>query len=449
MNVSIKIIPWNINCKYSIILNMTRRKILFLFSILLFFPLNAQKLIDTGGKAYSRTSVNTTVFRSNSVVSSGQYQYVAFYDEDCNLILGQRKLSRKKWTLAKTQYKGNCADAHNVISIMTDDEGYLHMSFDHHGNPLNYCRSLLPNSLKMGDKQAMTGTDENNVTYPEFYRLKNGNLLFVYRSGASGRGNMVMKTYNLKSRTWENLQSVLIDGQNKRNAYWQLFVDRKGTIHLSWVWRESPGVETNHDLCYARSMDNGKTWTKTNGENYNLPITAESAEYACRIPQNSELINQTSMSADSRGYPYIVTYWRNTDSKVPQFRVVWYDGNEWKQQQLTNRVTPFTLSGGGTKMIPVSRPRIVISPKNQIKVIYRDIERGNKVTVASTSNLNHGKWKLEDMTGFPVGAWEPTFDTELWRLKNKLNVFVVNAAQGDGEKSADLPAHPVYVLEIK
>lgn len=295
----------------------------------------------------------------------------------------------------------------------------------------------------------MTGKDEDKVTYPEFYRLKNGNLLFVYRSGASGRGNMVMKTYNLKSKTWENLHSVLIDGQNARNAYWQLFVDKNGTIHLSWVWRESPGVETNHDLCYARSMDNGKTWTKTNGETYTLPITAESAEYACRIPQNSELINQTSMSADSHGNPYIATYWRNKDSKVPQFRVVWYDGNEWKQQQVSKRVTPFTLSGGGTKMIPVSRPRIVINPKNQINVIYRDIERGNKVTVANTSDLSKGKWKLREMTDFSVGAWEPSFDTELWRLKHKLHVFVVNTAQGDGEKSADLPAQSVYILKIK
>ena len=152
----------------SINMNMKKLIISFLFSLFFLLPLNAQKLIDTGGRAYSRTSVNTTVFRSNSVVSSGQYQYVAFYDEDCNLVLGQRKLSGKKWTLKKTQYKGNCADAHNVISIMTDDEGYLHLSFDHHGNSLNYCRSLLPHSLEMGEKQAMTGADENNVTYPEF-----------------------------------------------------------------------------------------------------------------------------------------------------------------------------------------------------------------------------------------------------------------------------------------
>ncbi|HNX87478.1 MAG TPA: BNR repeat-containing protein [Paludibacteraceae bacterium] len=428
---------------------MSGRKLLFLFLIITVTAGKAQKLMDTGGMAYSRNSVNTTVFRSNSVVSSGKYQYIAFYDQDGFIVLGQRKITEKKWKFEKTRFTGNCADAHNVISIMADDDGYLHMSFDQHDRPLNYCRSLQPNSLKMGDKEQMTGNDENKVTYPEFYRLRNKNLLFVYRSGASGRGNMVMKTYNLKTKTWENMHSILIDGQNRRNAYWQLFVDHAGTIHLSWVWRESPGVETNHDLCYARSLDNGKTWEKSNGEKYTLPITAESAEYAWKIPQKSELINQTSMTADSNGNPYIATYWRDSTTQVPQFRVVWFDGNKWKQQQVTNRSTPFSLSGGGTKMIPVSRPRIVIDKKNQIKIIYRDAERDSKVTLASCSDINQGIWNFKDMTGFQVGAWEPTYDTELWRTKNRLQVFVINTAQGDGEKLTDLTAQPVYILNIK
>lgn len=427
---------------------MAKLKILFVFSLLLCSTLGAQQLIDTGAKAYSRTSVNTSIFRSNSVVSFGKFQYIAFYDPDGFVVLGQRKLSGKKWTLEKTPYKGNCADAHNVISIMADDDGYLHLSFDHHDSQLKYCKSLLPESLQMGELQAMTGTEENRVTYPEFYRLNDGNLLFVYRSGASGSGNLTMKRYTLKTKTWENLHSVLIDGQNERNAYWQLFVDKFGTIHLSWVWRESPGVETNHDLCYARSADNGKTWQKTTGETYTLPITAASAEYACLIPQKSELINQTSMSADKRGNPYIATYWRDAASKVPQFRVVWFDGKMWQQQQISNRTTPFSLSGGGTKMIPVSRPRIVIDKKNGIKVICRDAERGSKVSVATTKNINRGKWKWKDKTKFGVGAWEPTHDTELWRTKNQLHVFVVNTAQGDGEKTTEQSAQPVYLLKI-
>ncbi|MGG6549766.1 UNVERIFIED_CONTAM: BNR repeat-containing protein, partial [Prevotella sp. 15_C9] len=80
------------------------------------------------------------------------------------------------------------------------------------------------------------------------------------------------------------VQDVLIDGENKRNAYWQLYVDELGTIHLSWVWRETWHVETNHDLCYARSFDNGVTWYKANGKKYDLPIRLGNAEYACRIP---------------------------------------------------------------------------------------------------------------------------------------------------------------------
>ena len=159
-------------------------------------------------------------------------------------------------------------DAHNIISMMIDGEGYMHVSFDHHGHPLNYCRSIAPGSLELGDKMPMTGVDEGNVTYPEFYPLSGGDLLFVYRSGSSGRGNLVMNRYSLKEHKWTRVQDILIDGENKRNAYWQLYVDEKGTIHLSWVWRETWHVETNHDICYARSFDNGVTWYKTSGERY-------------------------------------------------------------------------------------------------------------------------------------------------------------------------------------
>ena len=264
----------------------------------------AARLVEVG-EGYSQTSVNTTVFRNNSLVTSGDEQYIAYYDADGYLMLGKRKLGSDRWTLHRTQYKGNVKDAHNVISMMIDGKGYLHVAFDHHGHPLNYCRSLKPYSLELGEKEPMTGVDEGNVTYPEFYLLSGGDLLFAYRSGSSGRGNLVLNRYDVKTGRWHRVQDVLIDGEDKRNAYWQLYVDEQGTIHLSWVWRETWHVETNHDLCYARSYDNGVTWYKANGRKYDLPIRLGNAEYACRIPQNSELINQTSMSADAGGNPYI------------------------------------------------------------------------------------------------------------------------------------------------
>lgn len=410
-------------------------------------PVTAQRLVEVG-EGYSNTSVNTAIFRGSSIVTDGETQYISYYDPEGYVTLGKRKLGTTDWTIQRTQYKGNVADAHNVISIMTDGDGYLHVAFDHHGHPLNYARSQAPGSLTLGEKLSMTGEDESDVTYPEFYRLPDGDLLFAYRSGASGRGNLLLNRYDLKSRTWKRVQNILIDGENQRNAYWQLYVDEDGKIHLSWVWRETWMVETNHDLCYACSPDEGKTWYKSDGEKYTLPIRKDNAEYACRIPQNSELINQTSMSADADGHPYIVTYWRDADSKVPQYRLVWNDGKTWHNSQITDRKLPFTLKGGGTKMIPIARPKIVVD-NGKAWFIFRDTERESKVSMAYTGNVSGGKWEVSDLTDFSVEAWEPGIDTELWKQKKRLHIFVQKTYQGDGEKTVKADPTPIYVMEME
>ncbi len=421
----------------------------FILWILLFVSstICAQQLVRVG-EGYSNTSVNTTVFRNNSLVTQGNTQYIAYYAPDGYLMLGKRTLGDTEWTLHRSQYKGNVEDAHNIISLMVDGKGYLHVAFDHHGHPLNYCRSIKPGSLELGDKESMTGTDEQDVTYPEFYRMPDGNLIFVYRSGASGRGNLIMNLYDVTTRRWERIQDVLIDGEGKRNAYWQLYVDTKGTIHLSWVWRETWMVETNHDLCYAYSPDKGKTWYKSTGDAYTLPIRESNAECAWHIPQNSELINQTSMCTDAEGHPYIVTYWRDATSEVPQYRVVWNDGIRWNMREVMHRKLAFSLKGGGTKMIPVSRPRIVVDG-NKAYFIFRDAERGSKVSMAYTDDLKQDDWQVKDLTDFPVEAWEPSLDTELWKSRKQLHLFIQVTFQGDGEKTVDQAPTPVYVLELE
>lgn len=401
------------------------------------------------GEGYALTSVNTAVFRGSAVVSHGDRQYVSYYDADGNVVVGSRSIGADEWNLVTTPMKGNIADAHNVISLGVDGDGYLHLSFDHHGHPLRYCRSTAPGKLDFGPLEPMTGDDEGNVTYPEFYTMPDGSLLFAYRSGASGNGNLVLKSYDTATRRWHTVQSNLIDGENLRNAYWQMFVDADGTIHLSWVWRETWMVETNHDLCYARSADGGLTWTRSDGTRYELPITAATAETAMEIPQNSELINQTSMTADADGHPYIATYWRDADSTVPQYRLVWHDGNQWRSEQVGNRTTPFSLSGGGTKMIPIARPRLV-SDGRRAFYIFRDAERGSRVSMAYTSRLGKEPWQTIDLTDFSVDAWEPTIDNPLWAQRGRLDIFVQTTHQGDGESlGADSVPTPVQILTVE
>lgn len=406
----------------------------------------AAPVLSVVGDGWANNSVNAVVFRKNSLVTQGDTQYVAYYDAQRYLVLGKRALGATQWTVRRSAWQGNAADAHNAISIMVDGAGYLHVSWDHHNNALRYARGVAPGSLELGPKQGMVGVDEAEVSYPEFYRLPNGNLLFFYRLGGSGRGDLIINRYDVATQRWTRLHTNLITGEGKRNAYWQAFLDHLGTLHLSWVWRESPDVASNHDMAYARSRDGGVTWERSDGTPYALPISAASAEYALRIPQNSELINQTSMAADQDGHPYIASYWRDAGSSVPQYHVIFNTGTAWQARSLDFRKTPFSLGGQGTKRIPIARPQIMVGKAGAL-LVFRDEERGSKVSVASTADVLRGAWQVQDLTMFSVGAWEPSYDTELWRRNGTLSLFVQNVQQVDGEGQASVPPQPVQVLD--
>ncbi|WP_227431569.1 BNR repeat-containing protein [Polaribacter reichenbachii] len=401
------------------------------------------------GKGWSNNSVNTVKFRKNALTTYKRHQFVGYYDGDGYLVLGKRKINSNTWQTVKTSYKGNVKDAHNAISIAVDGNGFLHISWDHHNTKLRYAISKEPLSLNLGEEIAMTGKQEDKVTYPEFYNLPNGNLLFFYRSGESGRGNLVINSYDVKDKKWTQLHQNLIDGENIRSAYWQICVDNTGIIHMSWVWRETWNVETNHDLCYARSLDDGKTWQKSTKEKYNLPITLASAEYAWRIPQDSNLINQTATATDNIGNPYIATYFN--ENKITQYQVVFLENGIWKKKNTGFRKTPFQLGGGGTKRIPISRPDILIDnsgEKNKINILFRDLERGNKVSLAYSNLDNNSPWKVIDLSENAVGEWEPNYDISLWNKQQKLNIFYQNVTQVDGEGVANKKPSKVEVLQI-
>jgi len=425
--------------------------LLFLFAHAVLLTHAQQNLIPVA-KGWAGNSINAVVFRKNSLVTYKDIQFIAYYNPEGKLMIGKRKLQSSTWELAETSFKGNIRDAHNSISIMVDGDGFLHVAWDHHGNALNYARSVKPCSLQFTGKISMTGQHETNVTYPEFYKMPKGDLVFLYRDGQSGKGNLVFNYYDVKTKTWNQRNNDLIDGEGRQNAYWQACVDHSGTIHISWVWRSSPNVASNHDMCYARSSDGGKTWEKSSGEKYSLPLTVQNAEYAFRIPQNSELINQTSMTTDESGNPFIATYWRSQESVVPQYHVLYNVGKGWKELNAGFRTTPFVLSGAGTKSIPVSRPQVLVNGKGEnatIRLLFRDKERGSKVSMAICTDILLNKWKISDLTSFDVGEWEPSYDTELLKDKKQLHIFVQRVEQVDSEGIASSLPEMVNVLETK
>ncbi|MEO8564232.1 MAG: BNR repeat-containing protein [bacterium] len=400
------------------------------------------------GLGWARSSVNAVIFRTSSVVTHGRTQYTAYYDDSAHVVLAKRDTGSTRWQIERTSYTNDVTDAHNAISLAVDGSGVLHVAWAEHNKALHYARGIAPGSLTLGAPTAMTGLREEQVTYPQFYALRGGDLLFVYRDGRSGSGDVLLDRYDVRRRAWRAVHHPLIAGEGKRNAYVnQVAVDARGGWHVSWVWRESPNVATNHDVMYAYSPDEGRTWRRSSGARYTLPITAATAEVAWSVPQGSELINQTSMTADAARRPMIATYWRPVGSDVPQFQLVWHDGSRWRATQVGARTTPFRLSGGGTKRIPISRPQVLAGRRGAVYVVFRDEERGGGITVARSTDAAHARWSLSELLTTSVGQWEPTYDPELWRTSGRLALQVQRVGQGDGEQLEDVGPQMVSIVE--
>lgn len=394
------------------------------------------------GLGWARTKVNTTIFRHSGVCSHGTRQVVSYYDAQSRLIIAERQLNSTQWTCHHTKFTGHTADAHNGISMAFDGDGFLHIAWDHHGNRLRYARTVSPEHIEFDQPSTMVGTLEDKVTYPEFYRMPGGDLIFFYRHGASGNGNLVFNRYDVSRRRWTRVQDNLIDGEGQRNAYWQVAVDGSGGLHLSWVWRETGDVTTNHDIAYALSRDGGKSWLKTTGESCRVPITEAGAEYAARIPQNSELANQTSMAVDSMGNPHIANFWRERPAAVPQYWIVSHDGSQWSRQQIGVRTLDFHRRGGGTKRPPISRPLLLLdSSDNATKaiVLFRDSEKGDRMNAAICGRLGSQEWKFRSITQTAVGQSDPIIDPDMWASRKEVHLFTQRVGQGDGEKEEDVP----------
>ncbi len=185
------------------------------------------------------------------------------------MLLGKRALGSAEWTVRKTGYRGNPVDAHNVISIGIDGRGIIHMAWDMHDRKLRYCQSREPGSLEMTKELPMTGLHENRVSYPQFYTLPDGSLLFLYRHGESGCGDVMLNRFDRKSGTWSALHHPLVSGEGRRNPYTNnLVIDHRGGLHLSWCWRESSDVATNHDI----AMPVPRTGADTGTTRQALPV---------------------------------------------------------------------------------------------------------------------------------------------------------------------------------
>lgn len=426
-------------------------------AVLAFFRMEQSALAQDGGLeirripigyAFADDAVNTSIFRVSAIISAGGFQFATYYAPDGSVVVARRDLKGIKWDIAVQAFKGHVADAHNVTVLGISSDGLLHLSYDHHGDPLHYRVSGKPYDIRsFGDAIAMTGQQEEHVTYPQFISAPDGTLYFFYRDGASGNGTLCLNRYDVKSKTWSAVHHPLVDGEGKCNPYWwRPSIAGDGTINLGWCWRDTPNAQTNHDLCFACSKDGGQTWLRSDGKPQALPITRENAEVVEHIPKGSNLINQCSSATDAQGHCHLVQYFNDADG-IPQYFHEWFDGSAWHKNQVSHRTTRFSLSGGGSLAIPISRPEIAIEPGGTVCIITRDAQLGGGIRLYEAS-APYEKWSAVDVLHEDLGNWEPMYDLSRLAGGGILSLFVLPVKQGNHEREVNFGPQMAEIVEF-
>lgn len=293
--------------------------------------------------------------------SHGNRQYIAYYNANRNIVVGQRNLNESKFQLhilpANTRETAGGTstvlgwDSHNFLTLGIDKEGFIHLSGNVHVNPLTYFRSTKPNDITtLKQVFEMVGTEEKRTTYPHFLLTREGELLYHYRDGGSGNGNEIYNTYNCETKSWKRLlDTPLTDGQGLMNAYQtQPTLLKDGNYHMYWVWRDTPDCSTNHDLSYMKSPDL-KNWFDAFGEPIQLPATlGQQSLIVDPIPVEGGIINLAAkLCLDEKNDPVFVYHKFDKNGNTQLFSAQIQNKN-WVYHQITNWDYRWFFSGNGS-----------------------------------------------------------------------------------------------------
>ncbi len=417
---------------------------------------------------------NWASFDQDKVVSLNGYQYGVYWDADRLLTVARRDLETgdvdvlrfDEYVLAEGLSESQQRNGHrNTVVGMSPGDGRLHLSWDHHNNDLNYTRSREgfltdpPVEMSAGDfepQQPLMQDAPQRVTYPRFFNDHEDNLYFFYRSGGSGAGDIAIFEYDDAHGAWSIISDRLFgregvyppwNDSESRNAYMHdLLFDNEGRLHITWVYREvAASWASNHDLHYAYSDDQGRTWKNNDGEviadtREGEQITIDSPGIVVwEIPVFSWLMNQCAMTLDSNNNPHVATYHMEEPYEPEDLQHgppaealdrlnyyhYWRDSNgEW------HRSEPLPMP---TRR----RPMIVAAPDDTI-VIYFATNDGFMCHVARAED-NWSEWESFRLTTSEFTATDATKpDRRLLAQENILSFTADPRAEQEGRGFAFL-----------
>lgn len=401
-----------------------------------------------GPAAKFSTTVNGRTHQQSPLVTFAGYQYATYFDSERRVCIARRKLPGTRWDVIRfDDHTIRSNDSHNTAVIgICENDGTIHMAFDHHASKLNYRVSKIgaasdPDSATWNAQlfSKVTHTlgsvkPAERVTYPRFFPTPDGNLMLWYRGLTSANGDSFLEEYDGKKHAWSlDLGKVIardmgtfeVNGKTSeyRCAYMNSVSFAGRRLHASWIWRdrfEKTKAANQHDLCYAYSDDKGRTWKNSAGE----LIARTGKEFihlnspglvVAKIPINSGLANQNTHFAYSDGSIHIALRHKViSESNV----VSENEGNYhhyWRDDQGRWKHASLPLTG--------QRPKIIGTKNKHLFLLFNDEDRLQIAHGIPSSDRATWTWSEISLEHYQSIGGEPLVDLGLWQQQQILSIY--------------------------
>lgn len=395
-------------------------------------------------------NVNGRTYQRHPMTTFKGYQYTTYYDDARHVCLGRRKLPDGPWEIIRfTDYTIDNNDSHNSTTVgICHLDGTIHLAFDHHADPLNY-RVSLPgvatdpegtswSTASFGAVMNTLGSISvgNNFTYPSFFNAPNGNLMLYYRDGGSGNGDGMLQEYNGTAGEWSSGMGKII---SRSGSYTGVVSTNSGSrcpyingisyagdrLHASWGWRESAnGASNNHDLNYAYSDDDGRTWFNSAGIQIGtigsgaLSINSPGLVVAA-IPQNNGLSNQYTHFAYPDGSCHVMLSYHVAGTSIRRYH------HHWRTASGTWDFAALPFNG--------SRPKMVGEDNGHLFLAYTS---GGSLRIARgvpNASLSSWTWTSIHVQSNASEGGEGHIDFARWANDNVITTYGQQAGNSAGD----------------
>jgi hypothetical protein len=391
---------------------------------------------DRYGDAY----LNCVSFQQDALVTFNGWQYATYYNASRYVCVARRQLPTGSWQeLILSDYQQTANDNHNTISMgISPQDGRVHLAFDHHDATLHYRKSVASlatnpssyswNASQFGAIESSLGAGTiTGFTYPCFVTAPNGTFVLYGRIGQSGDGDNHIYRYN-NNGSWTTI-GKFIEGAGENAYHHGMVYDSNNRLHTTWCWRATSDGNTNHDLLYAYSDDNGTTWKNNAGSTVGTvnsdPITPSKDCKVWTIAQQTKLINQEGMTVDKQNRVHVIS---RENVNGTNYQMHYYRDTNGTWHRINTNIT--------TKVWD-NRSKIAFDADGNVYAIMPHIQ------IASATAPNYSDWSVvntaDDGRFFHS---EPLIDFGSLRANGDLYVFA-QAGTTSSTSSA------IYVLKYK